>query len=258
MNQPQLPTLFFAHSNGFPARCYDPFLEKLAPFPVDYVAELGKDHPHPTSWQVLADEVIQAIEQRQSAPVVGLGHSFGGVAIFWAARQRPDLFSRIVVMDPPLFGWQRRVPVAFFQFFGLAHKVVPPAQKALRRRDRFASKAEAKTYWAAKQFFKDFDPASMNAYVEHGLVEDGQGVTLRVPRQQESRFFAAMPTRIGRTTLPLPAHYVVPSGEGVSPKSHQRQVLQKFPTWQWHEVPGNHMFPLEYPTETAEFVKGLL
>ncbi|MDP5172285.1 MAG: alpha/beta hydrolase [Bacteroidia bacterium] len=258
MTEKALPTLFFAHANGFPAACYEPFFEELAPYPLDYVPILGKDLHPPRSWDQLADEVIAAIEDRHTNPVVGIGHSFGGVAIFLAARRRPELFSQIMVLDPPLFSWRRRLLLIPFQLLGLAERMIPPARKALARREHFSSREEAKQYWATKHFFQAFTPESLDAYVEHGLRETADGFTLTVPGKQEAQFFAAMTTRIGKTTMAMPAHYLLPTGRGILPSSHHAELRRKFSSWQWHELPGNHMFPLEHPQETAALVKRLI
>ncbi len=252
MKTPPARTLFFAHANGFPARCYEPMFHLLDPaLQVDFIPVMGDALARPKNWQVFADEAIEAIEARHSQPVLGVGHSLGGVAIFLATRKRPDLFSGVVMLDPPLFSWTRRWLVVPFQLAGLADRVVPPAIKALRRKEHFASREEARKYFAGKTFFKQFTPQALDAYVEHGLVNSPDGVVLRVPKLQEAAIFAAMTTRIGTTRMTVPAHYVIPEGHSVLPPGHVPELKKKFASWQWHQLPGNHMFPLEFPQETA-------
>ncbi len=258
MNQPGNTPLFFAHANGIPGPCYRILFDYLPAFEVDSIPIMGQASPHPASWQELADEIISHLKRYHNQPVHGIGHSFGGVAVFFAARKRPDLFSSIIVLDPPLFSWKRRWLAAPFQWAGMAHKVVPPAIKALRRREWFPSREEARDYFSAKRFFQAFHPQAFEDYLHYGLTEADSGVTLTIPRKKEAQYFAVFPARIGKTTLLVPAHYVVPNQKTVVPATHIPELKQKFSAWQWHEVNGTHMFPLEFPKETAALIRSLV
>lgn len=258
MNPGKLSAIFFAHANGFPAQCYHSFFDNLKPYPVDFVTVFGIRNPNPSDWEQIADEIIQGIESRHDRPVIGLGHSFGGVGTFFAARRRPDLFSKIILLDPPFFGWKRRWLLTPFQWIGMAHKVVPPARKALTRKDRFASREEARQYYQGKKFFQSFAPEAFQDYLEYGLVEDEAGITLRIPKKQEAQYFAALPGRIGETTLAMPAHFFIPEDASVIPPAHQPEIRKRFSGMTWHSAPGNHMFPLEQPQETARLLLPIL
>lgn len=258
MNPGKFPTIFFAHANGFPAPSYNSFFTHLKPYPIDHVKVFGTKNPTPTSWEEIATEIIHGIESRHDRPVIGIGHSFGGVGTFFAARKRPDLFSKIILLDPPFFGWKRRWLVAPFQWVGLAHKVVPPARVALKRRTEFSSREEAREYFSGKRFFQTFAPEAFEDYLTHGLVEDEEGITLRIPKEQEAQYFAVFPSNIGETTLAMPAHFFIPEGSGVIPQAHHEEIRAKFSGMTWHSAPGNHMFPLEYPQETAELIQRIL
>lgn len=250
--------IFFAHANGFPADCYQVLFDQLKPHPIRFIEEFGKNSDRPDSWEELGDEIIAHLDQDKPGPVVGLGHSFGGVGVFFAARKRPDLFSRIILLDPPFFGWKRRWLVAPFQLMGLAEKVVPPAIKALQRKDQFECREEARSYFSGKRFFQTFHPQAFEDYLTHGLIENGSGVTLRVSKEKEARYFAVFPSRIGPTSLEMPGHYILPEGQGIAPASTVSEIQKKFEGFQWGSVPGNHMFPLEYPAETASLVTNIL
>lgn len=258
MNPEKQQTIFFAHANGFPAPAYNSFFAYLKPFAIDFIEVLGLKNPVPTSWEQIADELIRAIEARHNRPVIGLGHSFGGVGTFFAARRRPDLFSKIILLDPPFFGWKRRWLVAPFQWMGLAHKVVPPAKVAMKRRADFNSMEEARSYFSEKRFFQTFTTEAFEDYLKHGLVQQEDGVTLRIPKEQEARFFASFPASIGETTLSMPAHFILPEGRSVIPNAHHSEIRAKFTNMTWHSSPGSHMFPLEYPQETAELIQKII
>lgn len=258
MNPGKFPTIFFAHANGFPAPSYNSFFTHLKPYLVDHVEVFGVRTPRPTSWEELATEIIQGIESSHDRPVVGLGHSFGGVGTFFAARKRPDLFSKIILLDPPFFGWKRRWLLAPFQWIGMAHKVVPPARVAMKRRTDFSSREEAREYFGGKRFFQTFTSEAFEDYLTHGLIQEEEKVTLRIPKEQEAQYFAAVPSQIGETTLAMPAHIIIPEGTSIIPTSHQQEIKAKFSGMTWHSAPGNHMFPLEHPQEIAELIQKIL
>lgn len=63
---------------------------------------MNPQYPITRDWRYLVDEVIADIEQQFSQQqVIGLGHSFGGLVTLMAAYRRPELFSKLVIMDPP-------------------------------------------------------------------------------------------------------------------------------------------------------------
>lgn len=48
------------------------------------------------------DQVISDIEQQfPRQQVIGLGHSFGSLLTLMAAYKKPQLFSQVIIMDPP-------------------------------------------------------------------------------------------------------------------------------------------------------------
>ncbi len=65
---------------------------------------IGLDPRYPVTltWHYLVEQVIADIERQfPEQQVIGLGHSFGSLLTLMAAYKRPDLFSQLVIMDPP-------------------------------------------------------------------------------------------------------------------------------------------------------------
>ena len=249
-----MQTIFFSHANGFPARTYDYFLRKLHPFAVDYVPVLGDHTPAPLRhWRSLTHELINAIESRHSAPVIGLGHSLGAVLTLWAAASRPDLFSRVILMDPPLFVPTKRWLLAGITALGLAPWLNPVAQKARNRRQHFTSLAEAEAYWRPKPLFRDFHPQCFQDYVAHALQPDQDGFSLRFPAEREYRLFLCAPLRIGPQP-PVPSHFVHSTAGKVLRPADLAWLKKHFPSMTFVPAKGGHMFPLEQPEATAAMI----
>lgn len=250
----------FSHANGFPAPAYHPFFEQLAPYEVSYVPVTGHgQYDTLRSWHSLSEELIRDIENRGGAPVIGLGHSLGAVLTLWAAQRRPELFSQIILMDPPLFPWEMRLVMRGIHALRLGEKAVPIARQALLRKDHFASEQEAYDYWKGKRFFKDFHPASFDAYVRSALKPSEQGgVELLIPKTAEARIFSFTPYEIGNTRLAMPSSYLYAEKGGILNEKQMVRQRRRFPQTAFIGIAGGHMFPLEQPEETAALIKSLI
>ena len=100
--------IHFAHANAYPPGCYKQLFQ---PFTPTYKV-IGM-HQRPLwensnpknfkSWHQLADDLILFFEQQQLKQVIGVGHSMGGVVSIIAAIKRPELFSKLVLIDPVIF-----------------------------------------------------------------------------------------------------------------------------------------------------------
>lgn len=174
-------TMHFAAANGFPVGAYRHFLRLLAPHHCIHGLEnrgMWPDQPAPDpafSWDDQADDLIaflehQAREGRLRAPVIGVGHSIGGGLTLLAARRRPDLFSRLVLIDPASMPshTQRRS----------SHEANAAKQsmvgKTLKRRVRWTSREEFRSYLPTREIYTSFGPEALVDYAHAGLIDDGE------------------------------------------------------------------------------------
>jgi len=97
--------IHLAHANGIPGSSYRPLYERLQPHTCFALERFGHDPRFPVddNWTHLADELIAHLQEHATEPVVGIGHSMGAVVTFMAACKRPDLFSGVLMLDPPIF-----------------------------------------------------------------------------------------------------------------------------------------------------------
>ncbi|RMG70693.1 MAG: alpha/beta hydrolase [Bacteroidetes bacterium] len=249
----------FSHANGIPAATYQQLLQQLDPHQIQAIPAFGLgEYSAERGWAPLVQELIADIETHGQGPVIGLGHSLGAVLTLRAARLRPDLFSALILMDPPLFGWTKRLVIGMVRGLGLSGRAIPIARGAKRRRDHFASREEARAYWSQRSFFQRFHPQCFEDYLQAGLVEaPGGGFTLRIPTQVEYDIFRHTPVRIGRPPAGIPITLLVPETEGVS---HPRETaaLARRLRAEVRTLPGGHMFPVEQPDATARVLHELL
>ncbi|MEZ4847938.1 MAG: alpha/beta hydrolase [Bacteroidia bacterium] len=248
----------FSHANGFPAKSYQFFFDQLQPHPVSYVNVFGEGKPHISTWEPYLEELISDIESKHDRPVIGLGHSFGGALTLKAAMLRPDLFEKVIMLDPPIFGRFKRNMIRAVNLLGITEKTVPIVKKAANRRDHFANKKEAFDYWQPKGFFRKFHPTCFQAYVEEGLKPASEGgVELIISKQQEVNVFK-LPPRLSRTSIKVPAYFIYATQNGVLTPGEVKEHRRNFPGVEFIPWEGQHMFPMEEPVETAAMVKTLI
>ncbi|MEM8887822.1 MAG: alpha/beta hydrolase [Bacteroidota bacterium] len=250
----------FSHATGFPAESYKYFFKQLAPHPVSYVPVFGMGRYRlRNSWRNMVDELLEDIEIRQKEPVIGIGHSFGAVLTFWAAQKAPEYFEKIILIDPPLLSFRIRLFSAMARSIGIADQVIPIARNAKKRRDEFSSIDEARNFWKPKRLFRSFHPECFEDYVQSSLVPDGSDYTLRIPAALESKMYVYSPIRIGHGKFDMPSYYLYPKKGSVMVGTSFKEQKKRFSGTKFISIEkGGHMFPLEYPHETAALLKELI
>jgi pimeloyl-ACP methyl ester carboxylesterase len=256
------PRLVFTHANGFPPGAYRILLERLsAEFSVAAFANRAlwsKDDPDSVaSWDPLADDLRRGLAARGGTPVVGVGHSIGGVLVALAAARSPELFSRLVLLDPVVFtgvhaliwGWMKRIGVS---------GRFPLAAGAHRRRDTWPDRDAVRSSWSGKPVFATWDPRVFEDYLEGGVVDRPDGsVALRYPREWEARLFQVCPhdewAQIRRVEAPV----LVVRGASSDTLSAgaARRIERDMPNARVVELAGaSHFLPMEMPDAVAGLI----
>lgn len=254
-----MSTLFFAHANGFPSPSYADFFDALQQqdHHVDYIEKVGLNSQYAitNNWPHLVLELEREIESRHQSPVVGIGHSLGGMLSFLLAQKRPDLYSHLILLDPPIInGWQN-VIWWLSKRFGFSDRLTP-AGASKKRRTHFASREQAYENLRGKRLFKDFTEKSFMAYMQHGLVDtdDGQ-VTLAIDLATELALFRTAPDDLWRyrKPLPMPGLYLTAQGSEFSRQPFAAR-LSKTAGMDYKVLPGGHLFPQEHPEGAAQTI----
>jgi pimeloyl-ACP methyl ester carboxylesterase len=254
-----MATIQFSHANGFPAGSYNCFLKHLDKHTVNFIPALGLDKfKVKNNWKPLVDELIINIEASENKPVVAVGHSLGGVVSYMAAQQRPDLFSHIILLDPPFFRPLKRWVIEALIFMNKLDKYPHPANKSKFRRTQFSSRDEAYSYFKNKALFKHASPECLTDYITHGLTEHKQGYVLKIPREIEVRIFLTMPLILPTRKLKIPAHFLYSNQfEAMEPKD-LKWVKRRMPFFEFIEIEGSHLFPFEKPSELANLIDKII
>lgn len=246
--------LHFAHANGFPPKAYKKLLRPLvANHRVIGIKHRplweNQDHRQLHSWEQIADDLIRFLDEKKLSNIIGMGHSLGGTASVIAAIKRPDLFSKLVLIDPVIF------PDHILKLSGLLpqflrKKLVSPAKIALRRTDRWSSEKEVYDSWRKKKVFKNIDNDVLYNLIKTAIVpHSGGGVTLAYSKEWEAQvYITIMPVFSKLKKIKTPMMVI---------KGEHTDVLRDDLWADWQKAqPHNrflsienagHLVPLEYP-----------
>lgn len=248
--------LEFLHANGFPGGSYRQLFQNFEDFDVHFVESLGQfEGGLPQDWESIADQVLSQMNSHQ--PSVGVGHSLGAVVLLYAAAQRPEAFTDIILLDPPLFSWGKRASLWLLKQFGKMDRVTP-ARTVLRRRETFSSHQEAFDQLRKRSFFRKFSDEVLTDYVSKGFIAQVDCVKLRIPKELEYHIFQTIPLRFSKSWKGLKGHLVFASDKGVLQQSDRNELRRALPGFQQTALNGGHMFPLEQPEKTAELIRTLI
>src|SRR5512139_4206430 len=94
--------LHFLHANGYPPACYQEFIEALRSEYRVFGMLLRPLWPNARpeeidDWNPLSDDLLAFLDERQSGPVIAVGHSIGAVVSLRAALRAPDRFKALVL-----------------------------------------------------------------------------------------------------------------------------------------------------------------
>lgn len=257
------PVLAFAHANGVPGGSYRKF---LAAFEQDYqvhaIDRIGHDPAFPVDnhWHGLSRE-LEAFLEPLPKPLVGMGHSMGGVLMFTVAARRPEWFSALVMLDPPLINGLARWLFIFADLIGQGDRI-SPAGKSKFRRAEWPDRAEVDRYFSKRGFFQRFDPDCLRDYIDSAVECDAHGCRLRFLVDVEVGIFRTTPKDL-HTYPRLKVPGMLVNGSETEPgfiHCARRHVRRH--GMEWGMAEGGHMFPLEKPEQNSALVlqqlKGLL
>ena len=253
--------IHFAHANGFPARTYSKLFSLLEPeFAIGYI-ERHAHHPEfpvTDGWGRLRDELLNEIETRYTRPVVGVGHSLGGILHFLVAVERPELYERIILLDAPIISRLSSNALWLFKTLKLIDRFSPSQTTRFRRRS-WRDRSEALEHFRGKEKFAAFDEDVLRDYIKYGLIEGEAGLELFFTPRIEAKIYRTLPDHLPgfRGKLDVPANYVGGSRSKEAQLARTGFMKKHFP-FDFHTIEGSHLFPFEKPVETAEMIRTII
>ncbi|MDP9502227.1 alpha/beta hydrolase [Pseudomonas protegens] len=262
------PLLHFLHGNGFCSMAYRPLLALLAEsfdlWLSDVQGHGDSDHGGPfVGWNRTAELAAEAFEAGLKAygdvPRYAVGHSFGGVLTSLIVAERPQLFAKAVMLDPVIFSPSMISSLRLLSALGLNRRHTL-ARKAAARRQHWPDRVSAKAALANRGIFKGWSDEALNAYVEHGLKDDGQGVALKCSPEREVDIFSSFPRRLWRSLRRVQTPSLVIHGRDSYP--YVARSIKRWAALNRHlstqVIDGQHCFMQVDPVTSARSIAGFL
>lgn len=253
------PLVHFAHATGFPGACYQRFFRALGDdIDIIMIPRIGHDPRFPIAgnWHRLADETAESVRRQcDGRPVIGLGHSLGGMTSFMAAQRYPDLFQGLIMMDPAFINPAGALVMGWYKLIGRIDDITP-AGRSLGRREVWPDRDEARATLRNKGLFRNFEDECFEDYLRYGLTDCDEGVRLTYEAAREVEIFRHTPSDTWRYRRQLSIPRVVITGE--TSEFKKRGAMRKLAVAQGVpllETPGAHMFPFEQSAATAALVR---
>ena len=247
--------IHFAHANGFPAKTYSKLFSHLEnDFEINYLERLAHNPNFPVTdgWKYLKEELREDIERRYSQPVIGVGHSLGGVLHFLVAVEKPELYRQIILLEAPIISRLSSRGLQVLKMTKLIDRF-SPSQMTRFRRNLWRSKEEAFQHFISKPKFAAFDEEVLLDYIEHGTVESEKGYELFFKPSVEAKIYRTIPHNLPqfRGKLQVPTAYIGGTNSREAELARLSFMRKHFPI-DFHFIEGSHLFPFEKPSETAK------
>jgi pimeloyl-ACP methyl ester carboxylesterase len=255
------PPLLAHHANGFCAGLWAPVAERLREhFHVVAMDARGHgDSSHPEApdafeWHQFAEDLVAVAEHVVEAAgrplAVGLGHSFGGTSTLAAAALRPELFERVVCVDPVIFPPEAPDPARSEH----GRSLVDGARK---RRREWPDRRAALEHFRPRSLFSGWTDRTLALYVDEGLRARSDGsLELKCAPEVEaavfggSRRFALFDRVEGMKTPAL----LLWARHGNFPHALFARLAVHLGDARIEEVDAGHLIPMEKPEIVVDAV----
>ena len=257
------PILVFSHANGYPPETYRALLEPLVDsfeiYTIEHRPFWSDQHP-PTylPWDQYSADLINTLDAAGGGPVVLAGHSMGAVISMQTALARPELCSKLVVIDPVLVprGWWF-VNQVLMRGLG---RDLPMVTKAQNRPHEFSGYQEAFDFYRSKRPFSGISDEVLWDYVRagHASRDDGS-IVLRWSGAWEACIYRSAPSFMrSLRKIHKPICGIVGDASNVVRPLFKKRWQRAMPHLELHTLEGGHLIPLEKPEACSVLMRQFL
>ncbi len=253
--------IHFAHANGFPAKTYNKLFSFLEDdYEINYLERHAHNPKFPVTdgWNFLKEELRAEIENRYQQPIIGIGHSLGGILHFLVAVENPELYKSLILLDAPIISRLSGAGIKLLKKTNLLEKY-SPARMTRFRRSRWQTREDALRHFKTKSKFADFDAQVLQDYIKYGTIEKNGSVGLFFKPRTEAEIYKTIPHNFARYRgkLKVPTIYIGGTKSREARLARLGFMRKHFPI-KFRFVEGSHLFPLESPQLTAQIIKEVL
>ena len=251
----------FAHANGFPAGTYTKMFSFLEDdFEINFIEQHGHDPKFPVldDWKFLKLELLTEIKRLYQKPIIGVGHSLGGILHLLVAAENPELYKSIVLLDAPIISRLSSLFIKYAKKTNLMEKY-SPARTTKFRRSKWRDETEAFEHFRKKEKFRRFDKQVLRDYIKYGTVKTKDGIKLSFEPNIEAKIYETLPHNLPKlkNKLQMPIAYIggIKSTEA---KLARLGFMKKHFPIKFYFLEGSHLFPFEKPKKTARLIKKVI
>ncbi|MFN8413972.1 MAG: alpha/beta hydrolase [Anaerolineales bacterium] len=261
--------MHFLHANGYPPDCYKPLFELLNSQYHLFGMTLRPLWPDSNmdeiqDWHPFSDDLLRFLSDRKEAPVIGVGHSIGGIVTLRAAMRDPKKFRALVLFDPVLFVPSFAGMWNVFRAIGLGQKVHPKIAGALKRRRTFDNLDLVFRGYRSREVFRYMSDESLRAYIS-GITkqkEDGKYELIFSPEWESHIYMTGMRDKdlwLGLSKLEIPTLIIRGAETDTFSERAVKLVKQKQPKVKLETLnQSTHILPLEYPQKVFDLMQSFL
>ncbi len=264
---PAAPIILLAHATGFHARIWDKTIAALPEgFRIIAIELRGhgrSEYEKPLeSWRMIAGDIRELIQRLDLTDIVGVGHSMGGHCMTQTAFDLPDVFKRLVLVDPVLSRPDIYAQNRYAELNG------PEEHPIVSRRNRWTSWQEMFDAFKDRHPYSLWRPNVLKDYCRYGVRprSDGEGFELACPPIVEaSVYFNQRHTNIYSLIEQIETPVTVLRAERRTEEEWKVTNFTKSPTWeelaaqfkQGRDIylPSfTHFIPMQDPELVARFI----
>ncbi len=260
------PILHFAHANAYPPQAYQSLLNLLKPYynqkAIRFrpISDKNFSTQQVTNWTIFSEDIKELFEKEQWQDVYGIGHSLGAVSSLIAALNHPNLFKKLVLIEPVIlpknyYLINRLLPISWRK------RIIPVAKIALNRRDKWPSKEAAYQHFRKKKVFGGITDIVLREVIEHSTHPTPEGhITLTFPKHWEAQIYATVTNpRYYLKRLNIPFLIVRGNQTDVIKEREWLNIQKLNPRGKYINIEKTgHLLPFEAPELLADLILNFL
>jgi pimeloyl-ACP methyl ester carboxylesterase len=262
------PLAHFSHATGLCAHSYTPLVDQIT----EDMRVIGMDdrgHGKTTApadirklqnWDTFVDDLDFFLSSFQE-PVIAIGHSRGAVISMLLALKRPKLIQALILIDPTILPFSAMWKVYIAKHTRLI-RYLPIIARAAKRNGTWPDRQTLFKAYQNKGMFKTWEEGFLEAYIEDGTQEKGDGqIRLSCAPAWEARCFAVYPHDLWRYIPLIQQPVLVLYGEKSDTflPGAVKRFQSKLPHSQIMRFKNtSHFVPMEKPAETALAIRSFI
>jgi pimeloyl-ACP methyl ester carboxylesterase len=266
--------LHFLHANGYPPECYEPLLELLKKQYHVFGMKLrplwdGAKPGDIQDWRPLSEDLLRFLSNSASTtfseePVIGVGHSVGGIVTLRAAIRDPKKFRALILLDPVLFVPPFLAMWNIMRAIGLGERVHPLIAGTKKRRRIFDNLETVFRGYRSRPIFRYMSDDSLRAFIK-GITQqraDGTYELVYSPEWEARIYLTGLRDfDLWRELPKLEVPTLIIRGAKTDTFLENATKLVKKKNLKIQVITmkkATHILPLEHPQEVANIINNFL